>query len=116
MKTMILMLGVALGIGCAHGGAKAYRLEGEAPWKPLRAYRDGEKTVLEMPANVRRAELPILVIDRGGEMEFANWRFEDAREGVPQGMPRLVVDTVFNKAVLFTGVGASRREVTITRL
>jgi type IV secretion system protein TrbG len=100
----------------------AYDIDGEAPWKPVHVYNNGVKTVIEFPPSVRHTELPALLIVRadGGLLEDddrvrVNSRFEDDPNSYPATNPRLVVDTVFDKAVLTAGVGGGRYEVTVTR-
>lgn len=90
-----------------------YDVAGQATWKPVRVYNDGTRTVIEMPPSITQTEAPILLIVRkeGG-------LFTDAEEVMVnyslQGS-RYIVDTVFEKAVLVTGVGSHQDRVTIQR-
>ncbi len=90
-----------------------YELAGAAPWKPVRVYNDGVKTVIQMPPSMAQTEAPTLLIVRkdGGmfaddETVMVNYRVHG---------DRYVVDTVFDKAVLIAGVGRGQHRVTITR-
>jgi type IV secretion system protein TrbG len=90
-----------------------YAVAGDTPWKPLRVYNDGQKTIIQMPANVTQREAPTLLLLRreGGvfkedETAMVNYRLQG---------DRYIVDTVFDKAVLIAGVGGNQRRVTITR-
>lgn len=90
-----------------------YRIDGDASWKPVRVYNDGHKTILEMPKAMSQSEAPTLLIIRrdGGafsddEQVMVNYRLQH---------DRYIVDSVFDKAILITGVGSSQDRVTITR-
>lgn len=91
----------------------AYEITGAAPWKPVRVYNDGAKTVIQMPAAMAQTEAPALLVVRkdGGlfsdaETVLVNYRVQG---------DRYVVDTVFDKAILVAGVGSGQDRVTITR-
>lgn len=90
-----------------------YHVAGEAPWKPVRVYNDGKKTVIQMPATMAQTEAPSLLVVRkdGGlfkadETVLVNYRIQG---------DRYIVDTVFNKAILIAGVGRTQDRVTISR-
>lgn len=91
----------------------AYDIKGKAPWKPVRVYNDGVRTIIQMPAAMGETEAPILrlVLKEGGMFSddvtaLPNYRIQD---------DRYVVDTVFQKAILSAGVGRDQESVTITR-
>jgi type IV secretion system protein VirB9 len=90
-----------------------YKVAGKAAWKPVRVYNDGVKTILEMPAGMRRTEAPTLLVVRKegrvlGKKETAlvNYRVQRGR---------YIVDAVFDQAVMVVGVGGNQERVTITR-
>lgn len=90
-----------------------YAIDGKAPWKPVRVYNDGRKTVLQLPSAMAQTEAPALLVVRrdGGlfsasETVMVNYRVQG---------DRYVVDTVFDKAILVAGVGRKQTRVTITR-
>ena len=90
-----------------------YQIEGNTSWKPLRVYNDGKKTIMEMPASMSQTEAPTLLVVRneGGtfsddEQVMVNYRVQN---------DRYIVDSLFDKAVLITGVGDNQNRVTITR-
>lgn len=90
-----------------------YDLSGSAPWKPVRVYNNGVKTVIQMPAAMAQTEAPTLLVVRkeGGlfaddETVMVNYRVQG---------DRYIVDTVFDKAILIAGVGRGQDRVTITR-
>ncbi|WP_020405876.1 P-type conjugative transfer protein TrbG [Hahella ganghwensis] len=90
-----------------------YELSGSAPWKPLRVYNDGVKTIIQMPNAMQQTEAPTLLVVRreGGlftdpETVMVNYRVQDNR---------YIVDTVFEKAILIAGVGNAQDRVTITK-
>ena len=89
-----------------------YKLSGSASWKPVRVYNDGQKTIIEMPKIMEQTEAPTLLVIReeGGwfsdeETVMVNYRLQGER---------YVVDTVFEKAILISGVGSSQERITIT--
>jgi P-type conjugative transfer protein TrbG len=82
-----------------------YRLDGNAAWKPVRVYSTGIKTVIQMPAQMKASESPaLLVLGDGGKEEMVNYRVRG---------DRYIVDLVFTKAVLISGVGHHQTRVTI---
>ncbi|WP_025983522.1 P-type conjugative transfer protein TrbG [Xanthomonas phaseoli] len=90
-----------------------YAVDGSARWKPVRVYNDGRKTIIEMPSTMQQSEAPALLVVRkdGGlftdaETQMVNYRVQG---------DRYIVDTIFDKAILVSGVGSSQDKVTITR-
>jgi P-type conjugative transfer protein TrbG len=90
-----------------------YDVSGTAPWKPLRVYNDGVKTIIQMPATMAQTEAPTLLVVRkdGGwlsddETVIVNYRLQN---------DRYIVDAVFDKAILIAGVGSTQARITITR-
>ena len=90
-----------------------YEITGSAAWKPVRVYNDGTKTIIEMSQAMAQTEAPTLLVVRkeGGlfkddETVMVNYRVQGNR---------YIVDTVFDKAILITGVGAGQDRVTITK-
>jgi P-type conjugative transfer protein TrbG len=90
-----------------------YQIEGKSNWKPLRVYNDGKKTILEMPEAMAQTEAPTLLILRkeGGlfsddEQVMVNYRVQSNR---------YIVDSLFDKAILISGVGDDQDRITITR-
>lgn len=90
-----------------------YEISGSAPWKPVRVYNNGIKTIIEMPESMGQTESPtLLVIRKEGalfsddETEMVNYRVQGKR---------YIVDSVFDKALLVAGVGNTQNRITITR-
>ncbi len=90
-----------------------YKVAGDAAWKPVRVYNDGQKTIIQMPAIMAQTEAPTLLLLRkeGGvfskdQTDIINYRLQG---------DRYVVDALFDKAVLIAGVGSNQNRVTITR-
>ncbi|WP_017167350.1 P-type conjugative transfer protein TrbG [Xanthomonas phaseoli] len=90
-----------------------YTVNGSTRWKPTRVYNDGRKTIIEMPSTMQQSEAPALLVVRkdGGlftdaETQMVNYRVQG---------DRYIVDTIFDKAILVSGVGSSQDRVTITR-
>lgn len=91
-----------------------YTLSGSAPFKPVRVYNDGRKTILEMPSTFRQGEAPSLLVVRGGGGIFGGGAGEVLVNYRVQGN-RYIVDSVFEKAVLVAGVGRSQQKITIEK-
>jgi len=66
-----------------------------APWKPLRAFDDGEKVYIQFPAGIAQGELPpLFVIGAQGDGQLVNYRFR---------APYYIVDRLFGAAELRLG-------------
>lgn len=66
-----------------------------APWKPLRAFDDGEKVYIQFPAGIAQGELPpLFVMGAQGEGQLVNYRFRT---------PYYIVDRLFGAAELRLG-------------
>lgn len=85
-----------------------YKIEGNAPWAPVRVYNDGTKTVIQMPRAMQQTEAPaLLVVGSDKKEQLVNYRLHG---------DRFIVDQIFAKAVLIAGVGKNQTKITITRL
>ncbi|WP_419604492.1 P-type conjugative transfer protein TrbG [Thiolapillus sp.] len=91
----------------------AYDVDGDAPWKPVRVYSDGKKTIIQMPKVMSQTEAPSLLVLRkkGGwfaddDVTLVNYRVQG---------DRFIVDMVFEKAILVSGVGSSQDRITVSR-
>jgi type IV secretion system protein TrbG len=90
-----------------------YAVTGNAPWKPVRVYNDGKKTIIEMPKTMSQTEAPTLLslLDSGSAFKkdqqvMLNYRLQGNR---------YIVDAVFDKAMLVAGVGSSQKKIMIER-
>jgi type IV secretion system protein VirB9 len=89
-----------------------YRVNGDAPWRPIRVYNDGRKTIIQMPSSVGQTEAPVFMVLRGGgwfsepEKVVVNYRIQG---------DRYIVDALFDRGALFSGVGGNERSVEIVR-
>lgn len=81
-----------------------YSIKGDAPWKPLRVFDDGQKLYIHLPG--KTAEMPVLLARKGGENVLVNYRVEGKQ---------IIVDGLFDEVALLLGVGSDREEVLITR-
>ena len=90
-----------------------YDITGSAAWKPVRVFNDGHKTIIEMPAAMAQTEAPTLLVVRkdGGIFKDAETVMVNYRV---QG-DRYIVDSIFEKAIMITGVGADQDRVTIIK-
>ncbi|MEX0347385.1 MAG: P-type conjugative transfer protein TrbG [Rhizobiaceae bacterium] len=83
-----------------------YRITGDAPWKPVRAFDDGEKVYIQFPSGLRQGEAPpLFVIGSTGEPALVNYRVKGTY---------YVVDRLFAAAELRLGTDP-QRIVRITR-
>jgi P-type conjugative transfer protein TrbG len=73
-----------------------YAISGSTPpWKPLRAFDDGEKVYIQFPAGIAQGELPpLFVIGAQGDVQLVNYRFRS---------PYYIVDRLFGAADLRLG-------------
>lgn len=73
-----------------------YAISGsEPPWKPLRAFDDGEKVYIQFPGGIAQGELPpLFVIGPQGDGQLVNYRFRS---------PYYIVDRLFGAAELHLG-------------
>jgi type IV secretion system protein VirB9 len=78
-----------------------YRIDGAAPFRPIRVFNDGERTYFEMPDALRNGENPILMlVDEKGSAMVVNYRRE---EDAATGAIHYVVDKLVTKAELRAG-------------
>ncbi len=67
------------------------------PWKPLRAFDDGQKVYIQFPAGIAQGELPpLFVIGAQGDGQLVNYRYR---------APYFIVDRLFGAAELRLGGG-----------
>ncbi|HLG89149.1 MAG TPA: P-type conjugative transfer protein TrbG [Alphaproteobacteria bacterium] len=73
-----------------------YEITGdEPPWRPLRAFDDGEKAYIEFPAGISQGEMPpLFVVGPTGETEIVNYRVKGRY---------YIVDRLFGAAELRLG-------------
>jgi P-type conjugative transfer protein TrbG len=73
-----------------------YAVSGDnPPWKPLRAFDDGERVYIQFPGGIAQGELPpLFVIGPRGDGQLVNYRFRS---------PYYVVDRLFGAAELRLG-------------
>lgn len=85
----------------------AYRIEGRAPWRPVRVYDDGRQTFIEFPDAVARGDLPpIFLRGSGGDLELVNYRVVGGR---------MVLDRLIEIAELRLQQGRKKVSVRVIR-
>ena len=78
---------------------------GSPPWKPLRAFDDGQKVYIQFPGGIAQGELPpLFVIGAQGDGQLVNYRFRS---------PYYVVDRLFGAAELRLGGTQGGRAETV---
>jgi P-type conjugative transfer protein TrbG len=75
-------------------------------WLPLRVFDDGTHTYIQLSADISAQDLPAVFIDNGESPEMVNYRFKT---------PYFIVDKIFSKAMLISGVGRHQQRVNIIR-
>jgi P-type conjugative transfer protein TrbG len=90
-----------------------YTIEGHTNWTPVRVYNDGVKTIIDMPYSMSQTDAPTLLVVRkinghfkDKDQEMVNYRVQG---------DRYIVDNVFDRAILISGVGHDQARVIITR-
>jgi type IV secretion system protein TrbG len=90
-----------------------YRVSGDAPWKPLRVFNDGKKTIIQMPEEMGQTEAPVLLVVRKEGSWFSDE--ETVLMNYRLSNDRFIVDGLFERAVLVAGVGSNQDRITIER-
>jgi len=78
----------------------------ECSWRPLRAYNNGQQTIIQMGNDMGQSQAPALLVKTRQGEQMVNYRVRG---------DRYVVDQVFDEAVLIVGVGSNQDRVTIRR-
>jgi type IV secretion system protein VirB9 len=73
-----------------------YAITGDnPPWKPLRAFDDGQRVYIQFPGGIAQGELPpLFVVGSHGDGQLVNYRFRT---------PYYIVDRLFGAAELHLG-------------
>jgi type IV secretion system protein VirB9 len=75
-------------------------------WMPERVFNNGKQVYIQMPSASETIALPALfILDKTRELEVVNYRVRK---------PYYIVDQLFQKAILISGVGRNQERVTIT--
>lgn len=90
-----------------------YDIKGPSSLKPVRVYDNGRRTVLEMPPEMEHGELLSLVVLRQDGGFFRDDRTDYLNSRFVNG--RYIVDGIFDKAVLISGIGGDQQRVEISR-
>jgi type IV secretion system protein VirB9 len=83
----------------------AYDVSGpQVPWKPIRTFDDGTHVFIQMPDGMKTSDAPALLVAAGHGSQMVNYRVRG---------DYYVVDRLFDRAVLVSGVGREQDRVTI---
>lgn len=86
----------------------SYTISGDdANWKPMRVYNDGVRTFIQLPRTSTQTEIPVLLVEKAGEEAIVNYRVKGNA---------MIVDEIFEKAILVAGTGDDQAKVEITRM
>lgn len=85
-----------------------YTIKGNASFKPVRVYNNNIKTIIEMPRNINASNIPILMTLEAESKKpvIVNYRYQNNK---------FIVDAIFDKAILISGVGMKQKKITIIR-
>lgn len=83
-----------------------YEIEGDSHWRPVRVFDDGTHTYIDLPRESKFRDAPILLVKDGKQDRLVNYRMRGER---------FVVDSLFDEAVLISGVGSEQQKITIKR-
>lgn len=86
----------------------SYKIKGKAKFKPIRVYNDGIKTIIELPKEIESSNVPTLMLIEKDSKDpvIVNYRLQNNR---------FIVDAVFDKAILISGIGWHQKKITIER-
>lgn len=88
-----------------------YKLFGDADFKPVRVFNDGERVYMEMPEGIHTGEHPVFsLVDEKGNLMVVNYR---SHVDPASGKTHYVVDKLFNRGELRRG--SEKVEVSWTR-
>lgn len=86
-----------------------YRVEGEAPWKPVAVFDDGSRVFIQFPETVDQHYRPaFFMLGRGGEV------MSSPQKRVSRTL--LVIPHLFSRGALIWGAGVEKREIKIFRM
>lgn len=86
----------------------AYTVSGpDVPWKPLQTFNDGERVFIEMPEKLMASDAPTLMVAADGVDALVNYQVKGRY---------YIVDRLFNRALLVSGTGKDRQQITIARV
>ena len=84
-----------------------YEISGDKPsWRPIAVYDNGKRTCIKMPQGLSTTDAPALLLQERKKTRIVNYRVRDGC---------YVVDRLFDKAVLISGVGKEQQRVEIDR-
>jgi P-type conjugative transfer protein TrbG len=85
----------------------AYLVSGpDVRWNPVQAFDDGAHVFIQMPPSMRADEAPALMLGDGrGKTKLVNYRVSGSY---------YLVDKLFERAVLVSGVGREQEQVSIS--
>jgi type IV secretion system protein VirB9 len=83
-----------------------YQVSGKASWKPIQVYNDGRQTFIRLPESAAKTEAPVLLAMKGRQEQLVNYRVHNNT---------FVVDGLFERLCLVSGVGRNQARVDIIR-
>ncbi len=74
---------------------------------PCAFYNDGIRTFIQLPRTSTQTEIPVLLVEKAGQEAIVNYRVKGNA---------MIVDEIFEKAILVAGTGSEQAKVEITRV
>lgn len=87
-----------------------YDVTGKARWKPLQVYNDGTRTIIRLPQEAAQSDLPVLLVEKAGQEALVNYRVRTKGKHTS-----LIVDEIFEEAMLIAGVGSHQQKIEISK-
>ncbi|MCT4625655.1 P-type conjugative transfer protein TrbG [Halodesulfovibrio sp.] len=87
-----------------------YDVTGKARWKPLQVYNDGTRTIIRLPKEAAQSDLPVLLVQKAGQEALVNYRVRTKGKSTS-----LIVDEIFEEAMLIAGVGSKQQKIEISK-
>lgn len=87
-----------------------YDVTGKANWKPLQVYNDGTRTIIRLPQEAAQSDLPVLLVEKAGQEALVNYRVRTKGKHTS-----LIVDEIFEEAMLIAGVGSHQQKIKIRK-
>ena len=84
-----------------------YGIDGDAVWKPVSVFDDGQRTYVLFPESVQVNEMPIFYVTIAGKDELVNSNVQ---------WPYLIIGRLFDRGVLLLRVGRQQERVSIWKI
>ncbi|MDG6882810.1 Type IV secretion system protein virB9 precursor [Phocoenobacter uteri] len=90
-----------------------YNISGNASWRPIRVYDNGQQTTIQMPNKISTGDAPALLVLKNSGSIFKSDTTAVVNYRVINN--KYIVDGIFNKVILVSGVGSNQQKITISK-